>query len=69
MGLRRPRYDAGFFVSVFTPDSRATAEAMRKGGVYVVPIDGAVRLALCCTPADVIPRLVEATAQGVSAAG
>ena len=68
-GLHRPRYDAGFFVSVFTPDSEVTAKAMRAAGVYVVPIDGAVRLALCCTPAAVIPRLVEATALGVAAAG
>jgi aromatic-amino-acid transaminase len=68
-GLRTPRYDSGFFVAVFTPDSEVTARVMREAGVYVVPIDGAVRVALCCTPSAVIPRVTAALAQGVAAAG
>lgn len=68
-GLRTPRYDAGFFVAVFTPDHDATAAAMRERGVYTVPIPGAVRVALCSTPASTIPRLVEALEIGVAAAG
>ena len=67
-GLRYPRYEGGFFVSVFTPDAELTAAQMREAGVYVVPLDGAVRVALCSTPASNVPRLVEALAAGVRAA-
>lgn len=67
-GLTYPRYEGGFFVSVFTPDGERTAEVMRESGVFVVPMDGAVRVALCATPASSIPRLVAALAEGVGAA-
>jgi len=67
-GLSTPRYDSGFFVAVFTRDAEATAAKMRSRGVYVTPIDGAVRVALCSTPAATIPRLVEALTEGVTAA-
>jgi aromatic-amino-acid transaminase len=67
-GLRFPRYEGGFFVTVFTPDAPATAARMRELGVYVVPLDGAVRIALCSTPSREVPRLVEALAVGLSAA-
>lgn len=63
-----PRYDGGFFISVFTPDSEVTAARMRELGVYVVPIPGAVRVALCATPLAAVPRMVEALADGVAAA-
>lgn len=66
--IKYPRYDGGFFVSVFTPDSEATAARMRDLGVFVVPIPGAVRVALCATPLNAVPRMVEALAQGVAAA-
>jgi len=65
-GLSYPRYDGGFFVSVFTLDGEATAARMREDGVYVVPMPGAVRLALCATPVSSIPRLVDALAVGVA---
>jgi len=68
-GLRHPRYAGGFFVAVLTPDSARTAEVMREAGVFVVPIDGAVRVALCSTPREQIPRLVAALEAGVNAAG
>lgn len=68
-GLRYPRYEGGFFVTVFTPDSAVTARRMRELGVYVVPVKGAVRAALCSTPAADVPRLVEALAEGLRAAG
>jgi aromatic-amino-acid transaminase len=68
VGLSYPRYEGGFFVSVFTPDAERTAEVMRAGGVYVVPMAGAVRVALCGTPAAAVPRLVAALAEGVAAA-
>jgi aromatic-amino-acid transaminase len=58
--LRFPRYEGGFFVSVFTEDAERTAKSMRERGVYVVPMKGAVRIALCSTPAADVPRLVQA---------
>ena len=41
---------------------------MRARGVFVVPLQGAVRIALCSTPERSMPRLVEALAEGVAAA-
>lgn len=67
VGLPTPRYDAGFFVAVFTPDEERTAATMREAGVYTVPIPGAVRVAMCSTPASAVPRLVEALEAGVAA--
>jgi aromatic-amino-acid transaminase len=64
-GLRHPRYEGGFFVTVFTRDGEATARSLRERGVYVVPLQGAVRVALCSTPAAEVPRLVSALAEGV----
>ncbi|NOT29042.1 MAG: aminotransferase class I/II-fold pyridoxal phosphate-dependent enzyme [Planctomycetes bacterium] len=67
--LVHPRYAGGFFVTVFTPDAERTAEHLRTRGVFVVPVAGAVRVAICSTPLGAIPRLVEALAAGVRAAG
>jgi aromatic-amino-acid transaminase len=67
-GLEMPRYESGFFTAVFTPDPQATAASMREAGVFVIPIPGAVRVALCSTPAAAVPRLVDALAQGVGVA-
>jgi len=66
-GLRYPRYEGGFFVTVFTPDAEATAERMKSLGVYVVPMEGAVRVALCSTPLRDVPRVVEALSAGLAA--
>lgn len=68
-GLRYPRYEGGFFVTVFTSDSATCARRMRELGVYVVPVRGAVRVALCSTGAAEVPRLVEALLAGLAAAG
>jgi aromatic-amino-acid transaminase len=67
-GLSYPRYEGGFFVTVFTPDPRATAARMRELGVYVVPVHRAVRVALCATAASAVPRVVEALRAGVAVA-
>ncbi len=64
--LAHPRYEGGFFVSVFTKDGERTAAAMRERGVYVVPMRGAVRVALCSTPARDVPRLVAALRDGIA---
>ncbi len=68
-GLRYPRYEGGFFVTVFAADPERTAATMRDLGVFVVPVAGAVRIALCSTPARDVPRLVDALARGVAAKG
>lgn len=67
--LRYPRYEGGFFVSVFTPDAERTAASMREEGVFVVPMKGAVRIALCSTAGRDVPRLVKALKNGIHRAG
>jgi aromatic-amino-acid transaminase len=66
-GLRFPRYEGGFFVTVFDDRPKEKAEAMRARGVYVVPQlrkggGGALRVALCSVAARDVPRLVDALA-------
>jgi len=63
--LRYPRYEGGFFVTVFTSEPEVTAERMRAEGVFVVPVRGAVRVALCSTPKAQVPRLVESLARAL----
>jgi len=65
-GLVHPRYTGGFFVTVACPDAARAAARMRARGVFVVPLEGALRVALCATPLRAIPRLVEALAAGVA---
>lgn len=67
-GLRYPRYEGGFFVSVFANDAEACAASMREEGVFVVPMKGAVRVALCSTPSRDVARLVKALKSGVQRA-
>lgn len=67
--IEYPRYEGGFFVTVFNSQAEEMAAAMRDEGVFVVPIEGAVRIALCATPEDAIPRLVDALRVGVLATG
>jgi len=67
-GLRYPRYEGGFFVSVFTPEAESVARALREMGVFVVPLKGALRVALCSTPAADVPRLVEALGRAIRTA-
>lgn len=62
-GLRYPRYDGGFFVTVFMENAKQAAEQMRAEGVYVVPQPGAVRVALCSVAASDVPRLVDSLAR------
>ncbi len=65
--LRYPRYEGGFFVTVFHDRAAEKAEAMRAKGVYVVPQlprsgGGALRVALCSVAERDIARLVDALA-------
>ncbi|MFT5288716.1 MAG: aromatic-amino-acid transaminase [Planctomycetota bacterium] len=65
-GLEYPRYQGGFFVSVFTPDAAGTVAHMRENGVFVVPLRGAIRIALCATPMSDVERIVQATAAAIA---
>ncbi len=65
--LAYPRYEGGFFVTVFDDRAREKAKAMRERGVYVVPqVDsngrGALRVALCAVAERDVPGLVDALA-------
>lgn len=66
-GLRYPRYDGGFFVSVFDENPKARGAQMRAEGVFVVPQATSLRIALCAVRAADIPRLVEAFARPLQA--
>ncbi len=64
-GFTYPRYEGGFFVTVFHDDPVAKAEAMRTRGVFVVPQvratgQGALRVALCSVAERDVARLVDA---------
>ncbi len=66
-GLHYPRYEGGFFVTVFHDRAAEKAEAMRAKGVYVVPQlprsgGGALRVALCSVAERDVVRLVDALA-------
>jgi aromatic-amino-acid transaminase len=65
-GLRHPRYDGGFFTTVFCDDAPAAAARLKAEGVFVVPIAGALRIALCSVAERDVPRLVEALARAVA---
>ena len=69
-GLSYPRYEGGFFVAVFTPNAQKTCEVMRESGTFVIPLqETAVRVAVCSTKVDDMPRLVSALEEGIRAAG
>lgn len=57
-GLKYPRYEGGFFVTVFEAQAERTAGRMRADGVYVVPQAEGVRIALCSVPETKVARLV-----------
>lgn len=62
-GIRYPRYEGGFFVTVFADDAMAKASLMKEHGVFVVPSKNAVRVALCGVPAKDVEQLVDALAR------
>jgi len=64
-GLRYPRYDGGFFVTVFAGDAAAAHEKLKARGVYTVPQAGALRIALCSVAEADVPSLVQALAESV----
>jgi aromatic-amino-acid transaminase len=65
--LRYPRYDGGFFVTVFAKDAPRAAEALKKNGVFVVPQKGALRVALCSVAEHDVAALVKHLGDAVAA--
>lgn len=63
-GLKYPRYDGGFFVTMFVDDAFGAGEKMKADGVFAVPQRGALRVALCAVPGREIRRLVESLVRG-----
>jgi aromatic-amino-acid transaminase len=69
-GLVYPRYEGGFFVTVFHDDPIGKCAAMKEKGVFVVPQRapqgdqgrGALRVALCSVAEKDVARLVDALA-------
>ena len=59
-GLVYPRYEGGFFVTVFSDDAFGLAKRMKEQGVFVVPQKGAVRVALCSVALNDVGRVVAA---------
>jgi aromatic-amino-acid transaminase len=65
-GVRYPRYDGGFFTTVFCDDAPAVAARLRADGVFVVPLPGALRIALSSVAERDIARLVTALAKALA---
>lgn len=63
--IRYPRYDGGFFVTLFAADPRASAERLKERGVFVVPGRDSLRVALCSVPEAQVPALVSALVECV----
>lgn len=68
--LSYPRYDGGFFTTVFTPSKSAeaaqrAAASMREDGVFIVPIGDALRVALCSVAERDVPRVVDSLKRGL----
>ncbi|HZF52241.1 MAG TPA: aminotransferase class I/II-fold pyridoxal phosphate-dependent enzyme [Polyangiaceae bacterium] len=64
-GLRHPRFGGGFFTTVLCEGPEAVAARMRKDGLFVVPVDRGLRVALCSVPESDLPRLVSGIAKSL----
>ncbi len=66
-GLRWPRYDGGFFTTVFAPRAESVAARLRERGIYVVPLAGALRLGVCALAEREVASTVAAIAEVIRA--
>jgi aromatic-amino-acid transaminase len=57
-------WGGGFFTAVPTADAAAVAERLTAEDIFVVPLQGALRIALCAVPEAQMGRLAEALAKG-----
>ena len=60
-----PTHD-GFFAWLDCEDSVSIANECAKNHVYLVPLDGGVRIGLCAIPTDKIARVAQALSQSLS---
>ncbi|HEY6556372.1 MAG TPA: aminotransferase class I/II-fold pyridoxal phosphate-dependent enzyme [Polyangiaceae bacterium] len=65
--LRHPRYDGGFFVTVFSKNPQRQAARAAAQGLFVVPVEGGLRVALSCVSTPVVPQLVDMLARTIDA--
>lgn len=65
-GLRYPRYDGGFFTTVFCKAAPTVAARLKDEGIFVVPQADALRVALCSVAERDVPRLVTGIARHVA---
>lgn len=63
--LRRPDYAGGFFTSVFVQNAAQVASALRNEGVYVVPLEGAIRIALSAVCSSEVAQLAGALVDAI----
>lgn len=63
--LRYPRYDGGFFVTVFAGNAADAHRKLKARGIFTVPQDGALRVALCGVAQCDIVTLTRALAESV----
>ena len=63
--LPRPTYSGGFFTSVFTDAPERVASTLRAEGVYVVPLEGVLRIALSSVRTQQVSRLARKVAKAL----
>ena len=61
-GLDGATWDAGYFITLASDDASALARRLTQEGVYVVPMQGGVRVGLCGLRAADAPRFARALA-------
>ncbi len=64
--VRYPRYDGGFFTTVFSADPVLHSSRMRERGLFLVPTAGALRVAVCAVNEAQIGRIVSGLAEVVA---
>lgn len=67
LSLDCPRWEGGFFSTVMHEQPSALAAKLREEGLYVVPVHGGLRIALCSVSERALPRLASAIAKHQSA--
>lgn len=64
-GVAAPRYEGGFFVTVPTDRAAERARRLCDAGLFVVPLDGGLRLGLCAVARADVERLVAGVAHAL----
>lgn len=59
VGLKYYPFNGGFFISLPTEDPIAKFELLKKQNIYVIPLDFAIRVAICSIPYDQVKGLAK----------